>query len=187
MNERLSALMDSELTETEALRLLGVLKNNAPLNQTWGIYHLLGDALRKTPQMSADFSAKVIQHLASEPTVLAPRRKAKPAAAPRFALPVAASFAAVSLVGVLTWQMAQMNQMNQASPSTTRLAAASTVEPVTLAETAATQPKIPERVAFSSAASRSYLLAHQEFSPSYAMEGFPAYVRTLSEQQESNP
>lgn len=184
MNERLSALMDSELTETEALRLLGVLKNNAPLNQTWGIYHLLGDALRKTPQMSADFGAKVIQRLASEPTVLAPRRKAKPAAAPRFALPLAASFAAVSLVGVLTWQM---TQMNQASPSAARLAAASTVQPVALAETAATQPKIPERIAFSSAASRSYLLAHQEFSPSYAMEGFPTYVRTLSEQQESNP
>ena len=183
MNERLSALMDSELTETEALRLLGVLKNNAPLHQTWDIYHLLGDALRKTPQMSADFGIKVMQRLASEPTVLAPRRKAKPAS-PRFALPLAASFAAVSLVGVLTWQM---TQMNQASPSMARLAAASTVQHVALAETAATQPKIPERVAFSSAASRSYLLAHQEFSPSYAMEGFPAYVRTLSEQQESKP
>ena len=183
MNEQLSALMDSELTETEAVRLLGALKNNAPLNQTWDIYHLLGDALRKTPQMSADFGVKVMQRLASEPTVLAPRRKPKPAS-PRFALPLAASFAAVSLVGVLTWQMTQMNQAGQ---STARLAAAPTVQRIALTEAAATQPKAPERVAFSSAASRSYLLAHQEFSPSYTMEGFPAYVRTLSEQQESKP
>jgi len=183
MNEQLSALMDSELTEAEAVRLFGALKNSAQLNQTWATYHLLGDALRKTPQLSADFGAKVMQRLASEPTVLAPRRKPKPES-PRFALPLAASFAAVSLVGVLTWQM---TQMNQADPSAARLAAAPGVQRVALTETAAPQPKAPERVAFSSAASRSYLLAHQEFSPSYTMEGFPAYVRTLSEQQDSNP
>jgi sigma-E factor negative regulatory protein RseA len=182
MNEQLSALMDSELTEAEARRLLGALKNDAQLNQRWASYHLLGDALRKTPQMSADFGAKVMQRLAGEPTVLAPRRQSKPAT-PRFALPLAASFAAVSLVGVLTWQMTQVNQTGQA----TSLAAAPTVQRVALTEAAATQPKAPERVLFSSAASRSYLLAHQEFSPSYTMEGFPAYVRTLSEQQESKP
>ena len=182
MNEQLSALMDSELTEAEARRLLGALKNDAQLNQRWDSYHLLGDALRKTPQMSADFGAKVMQRLAGEPTVLAPRRQAQ-SATPRFALPLAASFAAVSLVGVLTWQMTQVNQTGQ----TTSLAAAPTVQRVALTETAATQPKTPERVLFSSAASRSYLLAHQEFSPSYTMEGFPAYVRTLSEQQESKP
>jgi sigma-E factor negative regulatory protein RseA len=183
MNEQLSALMDSELTEAETLRLLGMLKNDVQLKQSWDRYHLLGDALRKTPQISSDFSAKVMRRLASEPTVLAPRRKAKPAAQ-RFALPLAASFAAVSLVGLLTWQM---TQMNQADPSLARLASAPSLQQVAMTEAAPAQSKVPQRVAFSSATSRSYLLAHQEFSPSYTMEGFPTYVRTLSEQQESNP
>ena len=183
MNEQLSALMDSELTEAEAVRLLNVLKNDVQLKQRWDSYHLLSDALRKTPQMSADFGAKIMQRLASEPTVLAPRRTLKPAA-PRFALPLAASFAAVSLVGVLTWQMTQMNRTEQ---STVHVAAAATPQRVALTGSAAAQPTLPERVLFSSAASQSYLLAHQEFSPSYAMEGLPAYVRALSAQQQSKP
>ncbi len=39
----------------------------------------------------------------------------------------------------------------------------------------------PARVRFPAAAD-AYLLAHQEFSPSYAMAGLPAYVRAVSEQ-----
>ncbi len=181
MNEQLSALMDSELTEAQAIRLLATLKNDAQLNQSWDHYHLLGDALRKTPQISSDFSLKLMSRLAGEPTVLAPRRPAQPAA-PRIALPLAASFAAVSLVGLLTWQM---TQMNQADLSPARLAAAPTAQQVAMTA-APGHANVPQRVAFSSASSRSYLLAHQEFSPSYTMEGFPTYVRTLSEPRESN-
>ena len=142
MNEQLSALIDNELTEADTLRLLGALKNDAQLKQSWDRYHILGDALRKMPQISADFSAKVMRRLASEPTVLAPQRKTKPAAQ-RFALPLAASFAAVSLVGLLTWQMTQMNQSDS---SLARLAAAPSVQRVAMTEAAPAKSKTRAKI-----------------------------------------
>jgi sigma-E factor negative regulatory protein RseA len=184
MSEQLSALMDGELTPDEMARQISALKNDRALCQTWAAYHVLGDALRKSPQLSIDFSAKLARQLAEEPTVLAPRRKPQPGA-PRYAMPLAASVAAVSLVGVLAWQMVRVNQ----SDAPIALAAA----PVAIAETKPkTAPpaqivalKNPETVQFSRVVSNPYLLAHQEFSPSYAMEGIPAYVRTVSEQADS--
>ncbi|OFZ99681.1 MAG: hypothetical protein A2Z44_01795 [Betaproteobacteria bacterium RBG_19FT_COMBO_58_11] len=184
MSEQLSALMDGELTSDEMARQIGALKNDNDLRQTWAAYHVLGDALRKSPQLSLDFSAKLARQLAEEPTVLAPQRKLQPST-PRYAMPLAASVAAVSLVGVLAWQMVRVNQ----SDAPLALAAAHVAA---TQQAAATKPKAaqivaaktPESVQFSRVVSNPYLLAHQEFSPSYAMEGIPAYVRTVSEHQE---
>ncbi|MHB1232039.1 MAG: sigma-E factor negative regulatory protein [Burkholderiales bacterium] len=180
MSEQLSALIDGELTEAEALRLIRALKSNDQFRQTWNMFHLVGDALRKAPQVSADFSAKVARQLASEPTVLAPRQRKATQPAPRFALPIAASMAALSLVGVLAWQMVQLSQ--RAAPAQ-QVAQATTDKnpPMQIASA-----QMPNRVKFSKAASNPYLLAHQEFSPTYAMEGIPAYVRMVSEEQAGN-
>lgn len=189
MSEQLSALIDGELTEAEALRLIRALKSNDQFRQTWNMFHLVGDALRKAPQVSADFSAKVARQLASEPTVLAPRQRKAAQPAPRFALPIAASMAALSLVGVLAWQMVQLSQ--RAAPAQLALAPASAPQ-VAQATTDKNPPmqiasaQMPNRVKFSKAASNPYLLAHQEFSPAYAMEGIPAYVRMVSEEQAGN-
>ncbi len=175
MSEQLSALIDGELTEAEAVRLVRALKSNDQFRQTWNMFHMGGDALRKAPHVSADFSAKVARQLASEPTILA--------------LPIAASMAALSLVGVLAWQMVQLNQ--RAAPASLALAPASAPQ-VAQATTDKTPPiqiasaQMPNRVKFSKAASNPYLLAHQEFSPTYAMEGIPAYVRMVSEEQAGN-
>lgn len=182
MNEKLSALMDSELSSSEADRLIQALKSDDSLKQTWYLYHIVGDGLRKLPLLRADFTVDIAQRLAQEPTVLAPRPGLRKAVSPsRFAMPLAASVAAVSLLGVLTWQVVQVNR----EPSLPQLAVASA--PVAQVASAASPApaKTPARVMFSSAASNSYLLAHQEFSPSYAVEGFPAYARTLSEAQDS--
>lgn len=180
MSEQLSALMDGELTPDEMAHQIGALKNDNDLRQTWAAYHVLGDALRKSPQLSVDFSAKLARQLAEEPTVLAPHRKPQ-TSTPRYAMPLAASVAAVSLVGVLAWQMVRVNQTE--APAV--LAAAP--QQLAAAKPAATQvaAKTPESVQFSRVVSNPYLLAHQEFSPSYAMEGIPAYVRAVSEQADS--
>ncbi len=180
MSEQLSALMDGEFTPDEMARQISALKQDSELRQTWVAYHVLGDALRKSPQLSLDFTAKLAQKLAEEPTVLAPHKRQP--STPRYAMPLAASVAAVSLVGVLAWQMVWVN------PVDTPVLLAAT--PVTV-KSKATQPEqlaviTPARVQFSRVVSNSYLLAHQEFSPSYAMEGIPAYVRTVSEQQEAS-
>ena len=189
MSEQLSALIDGELTEAEAARLIGTLKSNDHLRQTWNMFHLVGDALCKVPQVSAEFSAKVARQLASEPTVLAPPRKLTAQPAPRFALPIAASVAAMSLVGVLAWQIVQLNQRAAplalaAAPASVQQVAQAKSENTPVLQIASAQ--MPNRVKFSKAASNPYLLAHQEFSPTYAMEGIPTYVRLVSEEQEGN-
>lgn len=185
MSEQLSALMDGELTPDEMARQISALKNDSELNQTWSAYHVLGDALRKSPQLSLDFTAKLARQLAEEPTVLAPQRKSQ-LSTPRYAMPLAASVAAVSLVGVLAWQMVRVNQVD----TTIALAAAPMQVAVTKPKVAPSPQMLAARkteaVQFAHVVSNSYLLAHQEFSPSYAMEGIPAYVRTVSEQQESS-
>jgi len=188
MSEQLSALMDGELTPDEMARQISALKNDKALDQTWVAYHVLGDAMRKSPQLSIDFSAKLARQLAEEPTVLAPQRKPQPST-PRYAMPLAASVAAVGLVGVLTWQMVRVDQ--SVAPIALAAAPVPATQKLALAQPKAALPvqvvaaKTPESVQFSRVVSNPYLLAHQEFSPSYAMEGIPAYVRTVSEQADS--
>ena len=188
MTEQLSALMDGELTPDEMKRQISALKNDSALNQTWAAYHMLGDAMRNAPQLSVGFTAKLARQLAEEPTVLAPRLKPQ-SNTPRYAMPLAASVAAVSMVGFLTWQMAPGNHNDApislaAAPLTSLQNVAVTTPQAALPPPMVTVAR-PETVQFARAVSNSYLLAHQEFSPSYAMEGIPAYVRTVSEHQDS--
>lgn len=182
MSEQLSALMDGELAPEEMARQIHALKSDNAQRQTWAAYHVLGDALRKSPHLSIDISAKLARQLAEEPTVLAPQRKPL-AHAPRYAMPLAASVAAVSLVGVLAWQMVRVNQ----SEVPVALAAAPVSQHTAAAQPVSTRvaAKAPQAVQFARVVSNPYLLAHQEFSPSYAMEGIPAYMRTVSEQTGS--
>ena len=189
MSEQLSALMDGELTPDEMKHQISALKKDSALNQTWAAYHMLGDAMRKSPQLSVGFTAKLARQLAEEPTVLAPRRTPQ-SNTPRYAMPLAASVAAVSMVGVLTWQMVQVNKNDvpisiAAAPLTSLQNVAVTSPQAVLPPPVVTVASRPETVQFARAVSNSYLLAHQEFSPSYAMEGIPAYVRTVSEHQDS--
>lgn len=185
MKEQLSALMDSELSDAEALRLIKSMKSAPAMQEAWDAYHLVGDALRKSPQLGVDFSAKLSQRLAQEPTILAPRREVAPIQQSRRfpALSIAASVAAVSLVGILALQIARINQ----SVAPAQVASVPVVQQLALAAPGSkvekrSSPATPANVEFTRATPNTYLLAHQEFSPSYA----PAYVRAVSEQLEGN-
>ena len=185
MQEQLSALMDSELSDAEAQRLIKSMKANPALQQSWDSYHLIGDALCKSPVLSTDFAAKLSQRLAQEPTILAPHRPlvaSKPSPR-RLPLSLAASVAAASLVGILGLQIARLNE--SANPAQVALAPLTQQSPQ--ANRAATPPELvaltntPARVTFARATPNTYLLAHQEFSPSYA----PTYARTVPEELET--
>jgi len=185
MKEQLSALMDSELSNDETARLLKSMKNDPALHETWDTYHLLGDVLRKSPEISADFSARLAQRLSQEPTILAPPRKRLPEAIRHFPISIAASVAAVSLVGILALQITRLN-LNTLPE---HVAATPQVQQVALATPPAKSDRQPRSVAstpahvkFANATPSPYLLAHQEYSPSYA----PAYVRVVSEPMETN-
>jgi sigma-E factor negative regulatory protein RseA len=147
MNERISALMDGELEDQAADELIPVLARERDALETWRVYHLISDALREN------------QPLPRAPVVrLQPRR--------RIALPIAASLAAVTLVGWLALSPPQ----DPAAPQAV----------VAEAPRAPAKPQVL-RVPLPSATS-DYLLAHQGFSPRVSLQGMAPYVRTVSDQ-----
>ena len=91
----LSAAMDGELDDTALTTCLQQCKQDASFHQQWEAYHVIGDVLRQTPFTSSSLAAKISCQLVDEPTVLAPPRHH---AITKYAMPMAASIAAVMLV-----------------------------------------------------------------------------------------
>jgi sigma-E factor negative regulatory protein RseA len=158
MKSRISALMDGELERQDADGALDALKAEGEARETWRRYHLIGDSMRDTRQLSAGFSARVSAVLAAEPTVLAPR--AKPIYEQRRwqLMSMAASLAAVAFVSFTFF-----SQEPSAPPVASTAAQAET----------AAQVAPPE-------AADDYLLAHQGYSPRNSLQGAASYVRTVS-------
>ena len=164
MKARISALMDSELEQSEAAGPLESLKVEDEARETWRTYHLISDAMRDTQLLSAGFSARVCAKLAGEPTVVAPSRlRLQPSRALWQALPAAASIAAVALVGWL-WFMPQEGATIAPRPEVAQGQAAPPAA-------ALVQP--PD-------AANDYLLAHQGYSPRNSLQGMAPYVRMVS-------
>lgn len=169
--DRISALMDGELEPTESRREVQRLESDSELAQGWHTYHLIRDALHDELPLSAGFSSRLHQRLAQEPTVLAPRRLIPPPLA-RHALPIAASVAGVAVVAWLALS----------SPvTTTPKAFVAGIESTPALQQAATRPNVP--AGSHHAGIPEYLVAHQEFSPSTAMQGVVSYVRTVSNEE----
>ncbi len=162
MKENLSAWMDGELSAEQARPLLPQLSRDPGLRAGWDYYHLIGDALRGV--QGPDLCAKICARLDAEPTVLAPRRSNFAEKLHWKVLSVAASIAAVAFVG---WMVLPGGQ-----PDAPQLAAVSAPEvkpvPVPAGEGA-----------------NDYLLAHQRYSPSSAMQGVAPYVRTVAEERSA--
>lgn len=74
--EILSALVDGELSDEAARRLLKHLPGNDIYRARFREYCSIGDALRGLDRDMPDLAARVMAALEKEPTVLAPMRKA---------------------------------------------------------------------------------------------------------------
>lgn len=175
MKDRISQLMDGELDDRAAADAIQAFSGKAEAGDseardTWRLYHLIGDAMRDTPVLSAGFAARVSEKLAAEPTVISPNRiKAEPRN--WFALPAAAaaSLAAVGLVGWLAFGPEQG----------TRPAAVAVQAPAALPVIAAGPARIPLPLAMP-----DYLFAHQGFSPRVSLQGMAPYARTVSDEAD---
>ncbi|HYG32009.1 MAG TPA: sigma-E factor negative regulatory protein [Methylophilaceae bacterium] len=102
MKEQISALMDDELSTDGLDHLFTATKGDGALGECWSTYHLIGDVMRGNPVMPSDFKQRLMQKIASEPAVLAPRnvrRERRP-----MMWSVAASAAAVMFVGWVVLQ-----------------------------------------------------------------------------------
>jgi sigma-E factor negative regulatory protein RseA len=161
MKEQISALMDGELEERAAGETIERLRHAGQGLETWRLYHLISDGMRDTRLLSAGFTARFSQRLAAEPTVLAPSALPGRTPAQRFAYAVAASVAAVGLVGWLAF-----------GP-----------QPEVPQPIAQTQPAMtPVAIVPLPSAANDYLLAHQGFSPRMSIQGLTPYARTVSDQ-----
>jgi sigma-E factor negative regulatory protein RseA len=165
--ERISELMDGELETREAQRQLARIKQDQELAYCWSTFHLIGDALRGERTLSRELSDRVATKLAGEPTILAPRAYTFKRVA-TYAMSAAASLSAVALVA---W-IAFFN--NPLAPPQPELAKAPPAPPPAAA--------LPAQLASvpSEGQMNEYLIAHQEFSPSTAIQGLAPYIRGVS-------
>ena len=166
--EQISALMDGELDGREAEREVARLKAEAALRERWDEFHLIGDALRGEPLLSAGFNEALSKKLAAEPTVLAPRRVNRPARMITYAMSAAASVSAAALVAWVALAPTAPVADQFAKAGAPRVEEASSGAAVQLAN-------VP-----SDGRMNEYLLAHEGFSPSTALQGVAPYIRTVS-------
>ncbi|MDB5865342.1 MAG: Anti-sigma-E factor RseA [Betaproteobacteria bacterium] len=167
----ISALMDGELDEHPARHEIARLKNDPELRDRWDTFHLVGDALRGEPMMSAGFSAAFAQRLAAEPTVLAPRRASRQAKrVTTYALSAAASVSAAALVAWVAMSGPNADSMLAGRGTDARLESAGSTSGASA---------IPASVSIDGTMNE-YFLAHQGFSPSTAIQGLAPYIRTVS-------
>jgi sigma-E factor negative regulatory protein RseA len=168
--DAISALMDGELDAIQAQREIARLKGDAELRERWESFHVIGDAMRGDQPLSEGFSASLSKQLAREPTVLAPRRSAQAKRVTTYALSAAASVCAAAFVA---WVALGPNVLLGPQASVTP-AANGVATPV------AAQALAPIASVSSDGHMNEYLLAHQGFSPSTAIQGLAPYIRSVS-------
>ena len=155
--EEISQLMDGELDANrvdvtcQGLRETGCMA-------TWVCYHVIGDVLRGSQALMPGFAARFASRLSAEPTVLVPQRRETRPLAVAWALA-----ATVAAVGVVGWVAVTM----MPAP-TTVIAAAKQAASVRAADA---RPAVPDN---------EYLLVHQEYSPTTAIQGVRPYLRAVA-------
>lgn len=159
MKDQISALMDDELDAEASVHLFEAMKNDGEYYQCWSTYHLIGDSLRGAPQFSPDFHERLMQRIAAEPAVLAPKRKITVKRS--HWMSVAASVAAILFVG---WMVLQQQSQTPTQDLNSATVAQNNVSPESMS---------------------SYLLAHQELSPESGMQT-AYYVRPVTYSENGN-
>ena len=177
--EKISALMDGELDDRQAQQEFSRLGQNGELRQKWDTFHLIGDALRGERLLLTDVAHSLTQRLTLEPTVLAPHRRAARKIT-TYVLSAAASLAAVALVGWLalsTHATFSTQEEIASAPPPVVVLPASLPAPAPVAQVAQVA-NVPDE-----GRRNEYLLAHQAFSPSTAIQGVVPYIRSVSTRQ----
>ena len=169
--EKISELMDGELGARESKAQIRMLEGDPKLAESWETYHLIRDTLRNEIDVGPQFRQRLHELLKEEPAIVAPHTRLT-ARVVRYTLPMAAGVAGVAVVGWLALANAPSSPGGPVAPAAQTLASV-TEKPRESAQRAASGTPVDGKV-------RDYLLAHQEFSPSTAMQGVASYVRTVS-------
>lgn len=161
MGEDISRLMDGEIGDAELDTVFAQLKQGKG-KADWECYHVIGDTLRGGGAANPGFSQRFAARLAEEPTVLAPQRGVRRAAArhPFYAWAAAAGVTAVALVGWVTFTTPQ--------PPSAAIARAG--------ESGAVRPIAPTGRAIPA----DFLLAHQQLTPTAATTAPGSHLRSVA-------
>jgi len=163
----ISELMDGELESSASESLIARIGRDPRSREDWAVYHLIGDTMKQAAFFAPGLAAGVAERLAREPVVLAPRRRvAVPGKVVKWSLSVAASLAAVAVVAWVGLQTA---------PETAPPQVAAVAPPALQPAQAMTSPV------------NDYLVAHQEYSPRFSMQGVAPSVQTVSYPAEGAP
>jgi sigma-E factor negative regulatory protein RseA len=150
MRDDISLLVDGELGADQTDTLIQRIGRDEEARETWATYHLIGDVLRGDSVHHAGIQNRIIEKLAEEPTVLAPKRRTTlPRPVARLGMAVAASVATLSVVAWMAGQDGRQQFAEKTASQNTSIVvpADSPIQPANLSE---------------------YLSAHEEFLPSTA-------------------
>lgn len=167
MNEKLSALVDSELNELDERRVLESMKNDLALRCSWERYHLIRAAMTRqlSVVVSPGMSERVRVQLESEQQA---------ATALRF-WPLAGGFAAAASVAVLAIFGLQTLREPGAPLNTATVAVNANAPIAATPVSASAAPLTPdERL-------DAYLVGHNEFMPTGGMGNMLPYVRVVAD------
>lgn len=172
-HERVSAVLDGELDPAEVPALIARLTADAGLRSRWSRYHLISDALHSNlpAQLDLRFAERVAQALATEPTVLAPRRAWREGLRPYLTQVASVAVAAgVALAAIVTLPV-----LVRDDPAATR---APHVAADTRAAPAGQMSLVAQRVPVQSRLSE-VLVNHYENGGVTSVQGMLPYVRIV--------
>lgn len=158
--EEVSQLMDGELDAQRVEHACHGLRETASM-ETWICYHVIGDTLRGCGGLSPGFAERFAARFGAEPTLLAPPLRRPTPAAVAWAL--AASVAAVTVVGWVALTTMPLPP-----------AALATVQQATAVRAADVRRPVENE----------YLLAHQEYSPTTAIQGVRPSLRVVAADEQ---
>ena len=167
MKEKISELVDNELSHLEHYRLLRTLENDHELRGVWERYHLMGTVIRNELDVMvgpalADRIAQGIRQEIPVPVYFISRLPSYTRVAAGMA--IAASVAAVAIF-----------TLQPLSPSNAPSQIALQSPPPAIAAPAAVGPA----QAAPQGTLNTYLVEHSEFTPNAGMNGMMSYVRIV--------
>tara|TARA_B100000686_G_scaffold348367_1_gene439252 strand:- start:964 stop:1539 length:576 start_codon:yes stop_codon:yes gene_type:complete len=186
MEDKISALMDGELDNTDMADTISQIEEIDELRNKWKTYHLIGDALRQPLTSTLDIMPDMINKIDIEQPVLTPSLSNKENKGHAFIYAVAASI--VSAVAVVIW-MGGQTTMDQSfdlvadkgiTPQAkikSRIAKSIVAPSPVLVEDE--EPKGEESALHDPAPTRlnDYMFAHEEFT---SIRGVSPYMRTVA-------
>lgn len=186
--EQLSALVDDELTH-ETSSVIDSLLEDDEAKKTWERYHLIGNSLRgHLPEYYENTADRVSVAIASEPTILAPRKKSSVLMKPVMGFAIAASVAAVAIFNVQqAKQPPETGQpvIAQASIATNQPSLAASIANSQLVTQKKAQAQIYQAVNVDYRLNR-YLVNYNEYRANTGVSGMPPHVRMVANESKSN-